>query len=239
MPIDTLSLKNAAEQLIGANALEWRNPNGYQTHLHRVRPGAPPSPVRINLEKIFGNSMLDLITTSHGLAKRALATQLDELVRRASRNAWQGYMGLPGVGEEVVGTLQGQQAFSFTWDPYWACVAGCARRGNRTSLTYLKHKPMFTPGTPATAVIVDDSLQSGLKAFTAIDLLRKNGVEPVAVFVLVDYGQGGAEKLTAKTGVPVHSLFTVAELVDVCCDMLEMLGSEAQLIKQYLQDNRF
>lgn len=88
-------------------------------------------------------------------------------------------------------------------------------------------------------IVVDDSLQSGLKAFRAIHLLRKAGFEPLGVFVVVDWGQGGAEKLTARTGAPVYSVCTLPDMVSHYRVMGDIRPHEQDTILQYLSDNRY
>lgn len=61
-------------------------------------------------------------------------------------------------------------------------------------------------------VVVEDVITTGGSASRAIEVLRREGVIPVAVLAVVDREEGGREHLESL-GVPVRSLVTAAEIV--------------------------
>lgn len=61
-------------------------------------------------------------------------------------------------------------------------------------------------------VVVDDVLTGGRSTIQTIQILREAGCQVAGVVVLVDRKEGGRERLEAL-GIPVRSLFTVADLL--------------------------
>lgn len=61
-------------------------------------------------------------------------------------------------------------------------------------------------------VIVEDVITTGGSAAKAIEAVRREGIEPVAVLALVDREEGGREHLETL-GLPVRSLVTAGQLV--------------------------
>ena len=65
-----------------------------------------------------------------------------------------------------------------------------------------------------TAVILDDLITTGGSKFEAIAPLEAAGLRVRDVVVLIDRQQGGAEELAAR-GYRLHSVLTMADLLDV------------------------
>lgn len=63
-----------------------------------------------------------------------------------------------------------------------------------------------------TALIVEDTCTTGGSALQAIERARDYGLQVVGAACLVDREQGGAEAI-AQAGVPLESVFTLAELL--------------------------
>ncbi len=61
-------------------------------------------------------------------------------------------------------------------------------------------------------VVVEDVITTGGSAAKAIEVIRREGLTPVAVFALVDREEGGREHLESL-GLPVRSLVTASQIV--------------------------
>lgn len=59
--------------------------------------------------------------------------------------------------------------------------------------------------------VIDDVVTSGGSIIKAIDISRKEGLEPAVAYALVDREEGGAANI-AQTGVPFKPLFRYSEL---------------------------
>lgn len=64
----------------------------------------------------------------------------------------------------------------------------------------------------AGAVLIDDLITQADTKVEAIEALRASGLKAAAVLLVVDREQGGREQVE-KAGCPVHSLFTLPELL--------------------------
>jgi adenine/guanine phosphoribosyltransferase-like PRPP-binding protein len=63
-------------------------------------------------------------------------------------------------------------------------------------------------------LLVDDVVAYGETATAAINALQAAGVEVVGLAVLFDkQWQGGVERITSTTGVPVHSLISIEKIL--------------------------
>ena len=69
----------------------------------------------------------------------------------------------------------------------------------------------FEPGE--TAVLIDDLTTSGGSKLEAVDKLTAAGLEVRDVVVLIDREAGSGESLSA-VGLQLHSVFTLAQLID-------------------------
>ncbi len=69
----------------------------------------------------------------------------------------------------------------------------------------------------ARAVVVEDTMTSGRSALRAVRAVREHGPTVVAVVVLVDRQEGGAERI-ASAGVPLLTVFDAGELLEAAED---------------------
>lgn len=65
----------------------------------------------------------------------------------------------------------------------------------------------------AKVAIVEDVVTTGASTIKAIERARAEGLDPIAVFALVDRQEGGTAAVE-KTGVKVHALFTRSDFLD-------------------------
>ena len=63
------------------------------------------------------------------------------------------------------------------------------------------------------AVLVDDVIATGASLLHAANAILNEGVIPVAAVTLIDR-QWGAKELFAQHNIPLHSLFTLQEIID-------------------------
>jgi orotate phosphoribosyltransferase len=62
-------------------------------------------------------------------------------------------------------------------------------------------------------LLLEDVITTGGSTVRTIEACREEGIEPVAVMVLVDRQEGGSEAIEA-TGVPCSALFTRTDFTD-------------------------
>jgi len=74
---------------------------------------------------------------------------------------------------------------------------------------YIEGLENFKPG--AKLLVLEDTLTTGASSMKAVLHLREEGFEPVAVFTIVDREEGGREVFD-RAGIPIFSLFSLAEL---------------------------
>lgn len=109
-----------------------------------------------------------------------------------------------------------------------ALSAAIASLGTRVPLIYgqMRKKPAAYPGgvsgvsafmgtyrADREITLIDDVMASGRSKLWAIDELAKNNIQVSRILVVVDREQGGDEVLAAR-GYPVHSLYTVSQMLD-------------------------
>jgi uridine monophosphate synthetase len=109
-----------------------------------------------------------------------------------------------------------------------ALSAALASLGTPVPLIYgqMRKKPAAYPGGVAGVsafmgtyrpdreiTLIDDVMASGRSKLWAIEELAKNEIQVTRILVVVDREQGGDEILTAR-GYPVHSLYTITEVLD-------------------------
>jgi len=61
--------------------------------------------------------------------------------------------------------------------------------------------------------VVEDAVTSGASAIEAVAAVRAHGAVVTGVLAVVDREEGGRERLTQETGLPLIALFTARELV--------------------------
>lgn len=109
-----------------------------------------------------------------------------------------------------------------------ALAAATASLGTGVPLLYgqLRKKPAAYPGGVAgvsafmgtyqegrEVTLIDDVMASGRSKLWAIEELAKDRIPVTRIVVVVDREQGGDEILAAR-GYPVHSLFTITQVLD-------------------------
>jgi uridine monophosphate synthetase len=86
--------------------------------------------------------------------------------------------------------------------------------------------------------LIDDVVASGLSKWKAIQSLKKEGISVKRIIAFVDRQQGGSE-LLEQEGYPVHSVFSLLDIVSFYLE--EDLISKAQHreIGEFVQSRRF
>jgi uridine monophosphate synthetase len=90
----------------------------------------------------------------------------------------------------------------------------------------------FTPGE--TAVVIDDIATTGGSKLDAIERLTGAGLRVRDVVVLIDRGQGAREAL-AGSGIALHAVFTLAELLESWRAARAITGAQYDEAKRFLE----
>jgi uridine monophosphate synthetase len=85
------------------------------------------------------------------------------------------------------------------------------RKSTKTYGTAAEIEGIFHPGE--TAVVIDDLATTGGSKFEAIEKLTAAGLQVRDVVVLIDR-ESGAKQALAKSGIQLHALFTLTQLLD-------------------------
>jgi uridine monophosphate synthetase len=86
-----------------------------------------------------------------------------------------------------------------------------------------------------TVLVIDDIITNGASKFEAISPLEKVGLKVKDILVLIDRQQGGGEELL-KSGLHLHSVFTISELLDILKKHKKIEPEIYKMAKDYFKD---
>jgi uridine monophosphate synthetase len=86
-----------------------------------------------------------------------------------------------------------------------------------------------------TVLVIDDIITNGASKFEAISPLEKVGLKVKDILVLIDRQQGGSEELL-KSGLHLHSVFTISELLDILRKHKKIEPEIYKMTKDYFKD---
>ena len=124
---------------------------------------------------------------------------------------------VPAQAEGIGGMTMGADPIAYAVSAYCKYVKGVTLNSFVVRKTPKGHGlNLFVEGTPGKrVVVVDDVVTTGASTIQAIQRCRNEGIEVLAVIVLVDREEGGglqAVQEAAGKDVPVHALFRKSEL---------------------------
>ncbi len=174
---------------------------GFMLKLHEKNPNAPLSPFYLNL-RTADNKDGPLTSEIVNLA----ATCMHMLTIRDGP-AFDAVAGVPRAGEPFAEALA-----RFTGKP---CIAlEKYEHGDKRKIAQIKGK---IPAHVNQVLLVDDLITGADSKREAIEVLRGEELDVVDVVVLVDREQGGRNELEMMK-CPLHSVFTINELLDFYSD---------------------
>jgi len=134
-----------------------------------------------------------------------------------------------------------------------ALAAAMASLGSPLELLYgqLRKRPAAYPGGASGAsvfmgtwredreiTLIDDVMASGRSKLWAIEQLLKDGVPVHRILVVVDREQGG-DAILAERGCPVHSLYTITQVLDYFARTGKVDPTAARAALDYLHRKQF
>jgi orotidine 5'-phosphate decarboxylase subfamily 1 len=185
----------------------------YVLKLHEKDPGAPLSPIYLNLRNL-PDEILDLI----GLSMTELAT--DEMpdfcvgIPKAGVPIAKSYSDVSHI-PIIEGVFEKQES-----DGKREIIAGKTVSGNKNKLR-----------------IVDDLVTKSLTKEEAIKAAEKEGFVVVDILVLVDREQGGSSQLQ-ELGYPVHSVFKLTQLLSYYLITRQITQNQYNSVIEYLKNNQ-
>jgi uridine monophosphate synthetase len=202
--------------------IERDGPNGkergFKLKLHEQNPGAPLSPIFLNLRTQDNPKLGPLTPEIVDLSARCMR----EVQRRAFVE-FDAVAPVPRAGDpfgSALARLSGKPCLQMN-------------KVDRDGDGHRRVTSLVNIDIVGTAILVDDLITKADSKKEAIDVLRKAGLLVRDVFVLVDRQQGGREELT-EIGCALHSVFTIGDLLDIYVWEQRMDRETCSNIRTYL-----
>ncbi|MBI2409710.1 hypothetical protein HYV30_01560 [Candidatus Kaiserbacteria bacterium] len=176
---------------------------GFLLKHHEKNPSDPLSPFFLNLRTPYSPTPGPLTPE---LVEHAAECMWSSLVMEDSDSAFDidVVVGVPRAGDPFAKVIAGLAVAA------WCSLAKEENGGTRS---IAPHRSALA-AVGQTALLVDDMITKADSKLEAIKVLRDAGLAVTDVVVLVDREQGGREEL-ARHGCELHTVFTIADLLDL------------------------